>query len=279
MNNMMDFHNDMFGDIRAMEQNGEPWFVGKDVAAALGYANTRDAIVRHVDEEDKTTVAIHDTGSNYKSMAVIINESGLYSLVLSSKLPQARAFKRWVTQEVLPTIRRHGAYITVPTLERIIASPDYGIALLQSLKEERRRRMEAENEAKKLKPMADYTAVILACPDTVSITQIAQDYGMSAIALNKILYKAHIQYSVGGQWILYADYKDMGLVQSYTHNFRHTDGSDGCRMYTRWTQQGRLFLYNKLKAMGILPKIEQNDLFSNGLQYSTHVGNTSLTQQ
>ena len=112
MNEIAIFNHKMFGEIRAMTaENGEVLFVGKDVAKALGYSNTRDAMRKHVDEEDKTTVAIRDTGSNYKSMAVLINESGLYALILSSKLPQAKAFKRWVTAEVLPQIRKTGGYI------------------------------------------------------------------------------------------------------------------------------------------------------------------------
>ena len=111
MNELQIFANPAFGQIRAFEVDGEPWFVGKDVAAVLGYSNGRDALARHVDDEDKTTVVIPDTGSNYKSSAVIINESGLYSLILSSKLPTAKAFKRWVTSEVLPSIRKHGGYI------------------------------------------------------------------------------------------------------------------------------------------------------------------------
>ena len=112
------FHHEMFGDIRTMtDEQGETWFVGKDVAEALGYSNTRDALSKHVDDEDKTTVAIRDTGSNYKSQAIFINESGLYSLVLSSKLPQARVFKHWVTSEVLPQIRKTGGYIPTKDAE------------------------------------------------------------------------------------------------------------------------------------------------------------------
>ena len=106
------FESPEFGRIRTVsDEKGEPWFIGKDVATLLGYSNTRDALRKHVDEEDKTTVAIRDTGSNYQSMTVIVNESGLYSLILSSKLPRAREFKRWVTSEVLPQIRRTGGYI------------------------------------------------------------------------------------------------------------------------------------------------------------------------
>ena len=106
------FESPEFGQIRTvMGDDGDAWLVGKDVAAVLGYSNTRDALRKHVDTEDKTTVAIRDTGSNYKSNAVLINESGLYSLILQSKLPSAREFKRWVTFEVLPQIRRTGGYI------------------------------------------------------------------------------------------------------------------------------------------------------------------------
>lgn len=106
------FQNEEFGSVRTMEINGEPWFVGKDVAMILGYAKPENAVANHVDEEDKTTTLIQGTGSNYKSNAVIINESGLYSLILSSKLPNAKKFKHWVTSEVLPTIRKTGGYVS-----------------------------------------------------------------------------------------------------------------------------------------------------------------------
>jgi len=255
-NGLINFHHEMFGDIRAIEKDGEPWFVGKDVAEALGYKDTVNALKAHVDEEDKAGWQITTQFGNKK--AVIINESGLYSLVLSSKLPQAKVFKHWVTAEVLPSIRRHGAYATAPTIEKIIASPEFGIALLKNLQQEQNMRREAEQRVRKLQPLADYTALILACPETVSVSQVAQDYGMSAVAFNRILNRAGIQYSVGGQWVLYAAYKDRGLVQSYTFNYRHNDGTDGCRMYTRWTQRGRLFLYNILKKIGIIPMIEKN---------------------
>lgn len=259
-NGLINFHHEMFGDIRAIEKDGEPWFVGKDVAVALGYSNASKAVMVHVDEEDKQKVMLKadSQNGNVVTATTLINESGLYSLVLSSKLPSAKKFKHWVTAEVLPSIRRHGAYATAPTIEKIIASPEFGIALLKNLQQEQNMRREAEERVRKLQPLADYTALILACPETVSVSQVAQDYGMSAVAFNRILYRAGIQYSVGGQWVLYAAYKDRGLVQSYTFNYRHNDGTDGCRMYTRWTQRGRLFLYDILKKIGIIPMIEKN---------------------
>ena len=259
-NELINFHHEMFGDIRAIEKDGEPWFVGKDVAEALGYSNASKAVMVHVDEEDKQKVMLKadSQNGNVVTATTLINESGLYSLVLSSKLPQAKVFKHWVTAEVLPSIRRHGAYATAPTIEKIIASPEFGIALLKNLQQEQNMRREAEQRVRKLQPLADYTALILACPETVSVSQVAQDYGMSAVAFNRILNRAGIQYSVGGQWVLYAAYKDRGLVQSYTFSYRHNDGTDGCRMYTRWTQRGRLFLYDILKKIGIIPMIEKN---------------------
>ena len=264
-NELINFHHEMFGDIRAIERDGEPWFVGKDVAEALGYSNASKAVMVHVDEEDKQKVMLKadSQNGNVVTATTLINESGLYSLVLSSKLPQAKVFKHWVTAEVLPSIRRHGAYATAPTIEKIIASPEFGIALLKNLQQEQNMRREAEQRVRKLQPLADYTALILACPETVSVSQVAQDYGMSAVAFNRILNRAGIQYSVGGQWVLYAAYKDRGLVQSYTFNYRHTDGTDGCRMYTRWTQRGRLFLYNILKKIGIIPMIEKTNDYEN----------------
>ena len=260
-NELINFHHEMFGDIRAIEKDGEPWFVGKDVAVALGYSNASKAVMVHVDEEDKQKVMLKadSQNGNVVTATTLINESGLYSLVLSSKLPQAKVFKHWVTAEVLPSIRRHGAYATAPTIEKIIASPEFGIALLKNLQQEQNMRREAELRVRRLQPLADYTALILACPETVSVSQVAQDYGMSAVAFNRILNRAGIQYSVGGQWVLYAAYKDRGLVQSYTFNYRHNDGTDGCRMYTRWTQRGRLFLYDILKKMGIIPMIEKTN--------------------
>ena len=144
MNDLMIFKNPEFGEIRTVELAGEPWLVGKDVAEALGYSNPRDALDRHVDNEDKAAVGIHD-GSQSRNMT-IINESGLYSLVLSSKLPGAKKFKRWVTSEVLPSIRKHGAYMTSDTIDKMINSPEFGIKLLTALKDEQDKRKSLEAE-------------------------------------------------------------------------------------------------------------------------------------
>ena len=135
MNELQIFENPEFGSIRTITINNEPWFVGKDVAEVLGYSNPRDALSRHVDDEDKNTV-VNPDGNRGNPNMTIINESGLYSLILSSKLPTAKQFKRWVTSEILPDIRKHGAYMTPETLEAAILNPDYIIKLATALKEE-----------------------------------------------------------------------------------------------------------------------------------------------
>ena len=140
MNDLMIFNNPEFGELRTVEVNGEPWLVGKDVALALGYSDTSDALKRHVDPEDKLTRRFADSGQSREMY--IINESGLYSLVLSSKLPGAKKFKRWVTSEVLPSIRKHGLY----AVDQLLANPDLAIQAFSALKEEREKRKSLEAE-------------------------------------------------------------------------------------------------------------------------------------
>ena len=253
------FKNDRFGEVRTMVINDEPWFVGKDVAMMLGYAKPLNAVAMHVEIEDSLKQGLLD--SNGKTQQTIfINESGLYALILSSKLPQAKEFKRWVTSEVLPSIRRNGAYLTDDALARFAEDPDYGIKLLNTLKRERTERLALmkENvtlsmENERMKPMADYCAKILACTDTVTVTQIAQDYGMTAQDFNEMLADMKIQYRCGRQWILYSGYKQQGFVQSATTTYTRYDGTKGVRVSSRWTQLGRIFLYERLKGEGVMP--------------------------
>lgn len=142
-NQLQIFKNEEFGEIRALEIEGEPWLVGRDVAKTLGYKDTSDALKKHVDVDDKMTLQIADSLGRLQD-TYIINESGFYSLVLSSKLPTAKKFKRWVTREVLPSIRKHGAYMTDEIIEKVLTDPDTIIKLATQLKEERKKRLEAE---------------------------------------------------------------------------------------------------------------------------------------
>ena len=140
------FENPEFGKVRSLAINGEPWLIGKDVATALGYAKPRNAILTHVDDEDKTSALIQGPGSNYKSKAIIINESGVYSLILSSKLPEAKRFKRWVTNEVLPSIRKHGAYVTDEVLDQMDEHPEWIPEYIQRLRDEKANAKAAREE-------------------------------------------------------------------------------------------------------------------------------------
>lgn len=265
MNELQVFNNSEFGQLRTVTINGDPWLVGKDVAAALGYAKPENAIASHVDAEDKTTTLIQGTGSNYKSNAVCINESGLYSLVLSSKLPTAKKFRRWVTSEVIPSIRKHGAYITPDTIDKMIATPEFGIKLLTALKDEqeKNRALEAENALQKqaiadFEPIKQYVDTILESKGTLATTQIAADYGMSAQQLNRVLKEEGIQWNVNGQWILRKKYMGMGLTSSKTIQFTHADGRPDTRVQTVWTQKGRLRIHEILTARGITAVMDRD---------------------
>ena len=233
------FKNKEFGQIRTCMVDGETYFVGKDVASGLGYKNTKNALMRHVDEEDKLGARFTTSGQNREM--IVINESGLYSLILSSKLDSARRFKRWVTSEVLPQIRKNGRY-ELEQQNRVLESRN---ALLEEITVQQ-------------KPLTDYARIILSSTQTVTITQIAQDYGMSPVGMNQLLFKLHIQHKVGGQWILYIPYLNKGYVQSFSSYFVKSDGEVQVKLHTRWTQSGRLFLYEELKKAGVLPLIELN---------------------
>ena len=176
MNDLKIFENPAFGQVRTLEREGEPWFVGKDVATALGYSDTADALKKHVDEEDKELLKPGEMPTLKMSNfgAYIINESGLYSLVLSSKLPTAKAFKRWITSEVIPSIRKHGAYITPDTLEQMIADPDTTIRLLTTLKEERQERVRLEAEAKANRPKVLFADAVATAHTSILIGELAK---------------------------------------------------------------------------------------------------------
>lgn len=273
MSELQIFKSPEFGQVRTVTIDGEPWLVGKDVATALGYSNPSNAVVTHVDDEDKTTYSFQVSGSNYKTKATLINESGLYSLVLSSKLPTAKKFKHWITSEVLPAIRKHGGYLTPEKIEEALLNPDTLIRLATELKAEREARKCVEMEAARakqvigeLKPKADYTDLILSSNNTVPVTAIAKDYGMSAKVFNEMLHALHVIYKLRGQWLLYAKYQNKGYTHSKTFHLTHSSGCTACKMQTEWTQKGRLFLYKLLKKHDILPMIERDDTKAEDLE-------------
>lgn len=180
------FNNVKFGDVRVIMQDEQPWFVGKDVASVLGYTNTRKALLDHVDNEDKNTVTIRD-GNKGNPNQVIINESGLYSLIMSSKLPSAKQFKHWVTSEILPTIRQHGAYLTPEKVEEVLMNPDTIIKLATQLKAEREGRIKAETALKAATPKVEYYDEYMNREETFTVTFVANTLAMGQHQLYKKL--------------------------------------------------------------------------------------------
>lgn len=243
-------------EVRVIDQAGDPWFVGKDVTEVLGYSNSRKALADHVDEEDKQTLlkSQNVTLEIPNRGLTIINESGLYSLIISSKLPSAKQFKRWVTSDVLPSIRKHGAYMTTEVLQRTLDDPDYIIGIAQALKEERAKRIALETERVVLLPKAHYCDSVLQSPSLIATNVIAKDYGMSARRFNIMLENIGIQYKRGGIWEIKAAYQDKGYVQTETFQ-RDENGST--YQWNKWTEKGRKFLYDTLKAHEILPMSER----------------------
>ena len=258
MSELQIFKNVEFGSIRTLQINGEPYFLGKDVAEILGYTNPSKALSDHVDEEDKLNN--ESLSSLGQRGGWLINESGLYSLILSSKLPTARRFKRWVTSEVLPTIRRHGVY----AVDEVLANPDMLIEALLQLKAEReinqalKETVAVQNQQiVEMKPKASYYDVVLNCKDLVAISVIAKDYGWSANRMNQYLHQKGVQYKQGNKlWLLYQKYAEMGYTNTKTHSYPGNDGTMHTAVHTYWTQQGRLFIYELLKSDGILPTME-----------------------
>lgn len=172
MNNLQIFKNADFGEIRTVTIDNEPWFVGKDVATALGYSNARDALSKHVDDEDKATVAIRDASQSRNVTA--INESGVYALVFSSKLPKAKEFKRWITSEVIPSIRKHGAYMTPETLEAAILNPDTMIQLCTALKDEQNKRRALEAKISEDAPKVLFANAVETSQTSILIGDLAK---------------------------------------------------------------------------------------------------------
>ena len=225
-NEILTFTSDVFGEIRTCQVNNQIMFVGKDVATALGYSNTRDALSKHVDAEDKGTVAIRDTA--YETRVTLINESGLYSLILSSKLPQAKAFKRWVTAEVLPQIRKTGGYIPTRdasgrelSSEEIIARADAIVG----------RTLRMLNEG---------------AEDTLTATQVAKTFNMTVYDFNAVVRDMGIQYRRHGHWNISDDLKDRDLVRLRTYVSYSLKGQKKVKVYMTWTLSGLRFLNSKL---------------------------------
>lgn len=249
--------------IECYEKEGTAYLKLETVAKGLGFTQEKNG-VKYVKWE-RVNFYLSELGfSPEVGKKDFIPENIFYRLAMKAKNETAEAFQAKVADEIIPSIRKHGAYMTDVTIDRMIASPEFGIQLLTALKEEQSKRfaLEIENNRQKqligeLKPKADYVDMILKNKGLVTITQISKDYGMSGRAFNKLLHELGVQYCQSGQWLLYSKYHHCGYTHSETINFVHSDGRPDVKMQTKWTQKGRLFLYELLKDNGYLPVIER----------------------
>jgi prophage antirepressor-like protein len=256
--NVQIFSNPQFGNVRTLEINNAPYFVGNDVATCLGYAKPRNAISQHVDNEDALKWGVPDN-QGFIQETVVINESGVYSLVFGSKLPTAKDFKRWVTKEVLPSIRKTGGYIATKeddTVDEIMARALIVANATLAKREERIKNLQEENarqgetinlltnEVKQSAPKIKCFNEYISSEGTYTTTQIAKEYGWGAETLNKKLKEMGIQYKQNGQWLLTAKYDGKGYTKSIPRTYTRLDGSTGTQMQTVWTSKGREFIHS-----------------------------------
>lgn len=264
------FKNEQFGEVRTVLVNGEPWFVAADVCKALEISDPTKAMSR-LDNDEGTRIQIAHPQNPKKTLEVnAVNEPGLYSLVLGSRKQEAKEFKRWITHDVIPIIRKTGGYVANDDLfiNTYLPTADEAtklmfrttLATVRQLNEEKHKLQHivgVQNEQiEEMKPKVTYYDIILNCKDAVPITNISKDYGMSARAMNAKLHELGVQYKQSGLWMLYQKYADKGYTQSKT--FAIDD--DMSSMHTYWTQKGRVFLYEFLKEHGVVPTMERNEV-------------------
>lgn len=249
MDELQIFENEEFGKVRTVVKSNEPWFVGKDVAEILGYADTDQAIRKHVDEEDKLTR--HFDGSGQNREMVVINESGLYSLILSSKLPTAKKFKRWVTSEILPAIRKHGGYLTPDKVEEILTNPDAIIRIATQLKEERAKRAEAEKVIEEQRPKALFADAVSASKTSILIGALAKlirqngaDVGQKRL-FEWLRKKGYLIKSGNDKNMPTQRSMERGLFEVKEGSYVDGDGVNRITRTTKVTGKGQLYFVNK----------------------------------
>jgi prophage antirepressor-like protein len=260
-NKLQVFNNAEFGSLELLLEDDKIYFPATECANILGYTNPRDAIIRHC-----KGVVNHDSLTDGGIQKVrYIPEGDLYRLIIRSKLPSADKFECWVFDEVLPTIRKYGIYATDNVLDQMIDKPELAIRLFEEIKLDRKKQLALENENRHNNALialmnckVSYYDKILHSTNTIPVSKIAKDYGMTAIAFNQLLHKEDIQYQLSDTWLLYKSFANKGYTQSYTYYITN----EKTVVHTHWTQKGRLFLYNFLKAKGIKPVSERMEAIS-----------------
>ena len=251
MNEIQVFKSDIFGAVRTVEVDGVPYFVGKDVAEILGYSNPRKAIADHVDDEDRGCVTIRDAMGRDRDTTVI-NESGVYALVFGSKLPTAKQFKHWVTSEILPTIRKHGAYMTEQTLEQALTSPDFLIKLATQLKEEKEQRKALEAKIEADKPKTIFADAVSASKTSILVGELAKILRQNGVEIgqkrlfewlrqNGYLIKGGSDRNMPTQRSM-----EMGLFEIKETIISHSDGHTSINKTPKVSGKGQIYFVNKL---------------------------------
>ena len=266
MNDIQVFSNEKFGQVRTVMQGGEPWFVAKDVCDALDIANVTVAVAR-LDDDERSKFNLGRQGETF-----CVNEPGLYSLVLGSRKKEARDFKRWITHEVIPTIRKTGGYVhnsevfiqnylpfaddTTKQLFRLTL--DVVDKQNKQIAEQQKEIAEKSSVIEEMTPKATYYDLVINSPDLTATTIIAKDYGKSATWLNRFLNEKGVQFRQGRTWVLYQPYANEGYAQTKTYVYSGKANADKhVSINTFWTQKGRMFIYGLLKDTGILPIVER----------------------
>lgn len=243
-------------EVRTILVNGDPWWVLSDVCKVLELSNPT-VVANRLEEDERSKFDLGRQGD-----ATIINESGLYSVILRSDKPQAKPFRRWVTSDVLPTIRKTGQY-TIESRDSYQIDDPIERAKRWIEEEQERKQLKLtvnvqSQQIAEMKPKASYYDLVLNCKDLVSVHTIAKDYGKSPQWLNKFLNEHGIQYKQGNIWFLYQKYAEQGYTNTKTQPYTGNNGEMHSKVHTYWTQKGRLFIYDVLKANGILPVIERD---------------------
>lgn len=257
---MVMFHQDV-----NFEFEGDFIIRGKDVADVLEYRGEsatfevlkfcKDKHVYHVKNSDMVNRHVRKLNNAGEKF---ISNLALNRVLGQSGQPKAEMFQDWVYEDVVPSVQKHGAYLTSEKLEEAMEDPDTFIRLLTKLKDEKEKRLLAEKRIEEVAPRLAYLDAILKSKGTVTTSQIAKDYGLTAPELNKLLRDGHIQYKVNGQWLLYKGHADKGYTQSYTIDIVRSDGSPDVKMNTQWTQRGRVFIHELLQGLGIKANIDKD---------------------
>jgi prophage antirepressor-like protein len=248
------FKNSQFGEVRVTEVDGKPMFCLPDLCNVLGLTNP-SSIKNRLDGEDVQLIDLHALNSieGIGNQTVnFVNESGFYDVLLQSSSPKVKPFRKWVTSEVLPAIRKHGGYLTPQKIEEALLNPDVLIQLATNLKEERQKRLEAENIIEKQAPKVKFYEDVMSSDNLMTITEIAKNYGWSGVSLNGILHGAGVQYKKGRHWFIAAKYQDKDYVRFIPVYQYEKNGVQIVRNEMKWTETGRKFIHELLVENGLI---------------------------